>query len=171
MTALENATGGDVPDPAQWTSPLAWGGDPLRAVPTDGLEFSAAALFVRAQLIYTLAKTVGPGMVTESQQSAHGLLRLEKGKAAEVHTPGLDGRCWTFRLAGKGRAARWTLCTGDGYPAHEEFDQSLMEAHGIHSVVVQSVLPGAQTHRHVSFRIWGDGRMEDFSKLSERDAD
>ena len=161
----------DVPDPSEWSSPLSWGGIPLRALPTGALEFPATASFVRAALLYTLERSTGPGMTSQSQQGAHGLLRLDKGRAVEVHTPGLDGRCWTFRLAGKGRAARWTLCTGDGYPAHEEFDQALMGAQGIESVVVQSLLPGAQSRKHVSFRIWGDGRMEDFSKLSERDAD
>jgi len=163
--------GGDVPDPLKWTTPMAWGGSPLRPLATSHLAFPAAASFVRAELIYTLEKSTGPGMTSQSQQVAHGLLRLEKGKALEVHTPGLDGRCWTFRLAGKGRAARWTLCTGDAYPAHEDFHRALVEAHGIESVVVQSLFASEQTRKHVSFRIWGDGRMEDFSKLSEKDAE
>lgn len=158
------------PDASEWNRPLSWGGAPLRPLPAGPLEFPATAIFVRAALIYTLEKITGPGMTSQSQQGAHGLLRLENGKAVEVHTPGLDGRCWTFRIAGKGRAARWTLCTGDAYPAQEEFDGALMGAHGIGSVVVQSVIPAEGSGRYVSFRIRDDARMEDFSKASPEDA-
>lgn len=159
-----------LPPVSDWSAPLVWGGTPLRPVAAGRLEFPAAATYVRAALVYTLEREIGPGMTSQTEQGAWGLIRLDKGKAAEVYTPGLDGQCWTLKLTGKGRGARWALHAGTDYPAEEENHDGLVSAHGIQSVVVQSLIPADGSGRYVSFRIRGDGRMEDFSKASPEDA-
>lgn len=158
-----------LPPVEDWTTPLAWGGSPLRPLGTGRLEFPPPAAYVRAALVYTLEREIGPGMTSQTEQGAWGLLRLEKGKGMEVHTPGLDGQCWSWKILGKGRGARWTLHAGAAYPAEEANHEGLVTAHGIQSVVVQSVVPAEGSGQFVSFRIWADGRMEDFSKLSAED--
>src|SRR5262245_43890567 len=102
----------DVPRAALWQGPMAWVGSPPTPVEDYSREFPANAVFVRAELLLTLAESIGPGMTRQTERAIPGLIRLERGRPVEVHAPGLDGQCWTYRPTQAKRQRKWSLFKG-----------------------------------------------------------
>ncbi|CAN5578870.1 hypothetical protein BH10PLA2_BH10PLA2_39930 [soil metagenome] len=158
-----------VPPVEQWQGPMSWLGSPLKADPGNFAKYRTNAVFVRAVLDFTLSRETKPGWSSQEARTVPGLIRLEKGKAAEVHLTGFDSRCWTFRLNQKGRKINWLLFAGPTFPAQEPIAMTGVEPYVIEQVVVQTIVPCEGSLRHVSFIIRGDGRMEDLSKARDPD--
>ena len=156
-----------VPDSALWQGPMAWAGSPPRPVANYSREFPADATFVRAELIFQLGTPSGPGAMRVEERAVPGLIRLDRGKPVEVHAPGPDGQCWTYRRLG--RASRWALCVGPSFPAGEPAAPSFLEPMVVEQVVVQSVLPKQGTGKVVSFVISSGGRADDLSRAVDPD--
>lgn len=156
-----------IPDVALWTAPMAWAGQPLRDVPNYSRGFPSAATFVRGEAIFTVTEPLGEGMERQSEIAKPSLIRLEKGKPVDVHVPGLDGRCWTYRAVKTGKKMAWERLAGDRYPASEPAQPD--DRFHIGFVVVQSILPADGTGKYISFRIAGDGNVEDFARTSDPD--
>jgi hypothetical protein len=145
---------------------MAWVGSPPRPVESSLMEFPPDAVFVRGEVRLTVSVPTGPGMTSQSQRTAPGLIRLARGTPIEVHLTGVDGQCWTYRRNGTGKRARWQLLIGSAFPATQE---AVSNHAGVDYVVVQSILPNAGSRQHVSFAIHDDGRMENFSRAVDPD--
>lgn len=152
-----------------WTTPLAWCGAPLRPVENYSRYFPVSALFVRAELVAAFVEEIGPGMTRSTQKALPGLLRLDKGKAVEVHVNGLDGQCWTFRAERKGRKTKWPLHVGAEFPATGLASEELLAKYAFEQIAVQSVLPAEGSLKHISFIIRDDFSMEDLAHASDPD--
>lgn len=147
---------------------MSWVGSPPRAVANYSREAPADATFVRGEVILTLAEAIAPGMTRQTERALPALIRLERGAAVEVHLPGGDGRCWTYRPHRTGRTTRWHLHAGAEFGGAAERVESL-DGFEIERVVVQSVLPMAGTRRHVSFSIDGEGRATNLARATDPD--
>jgi hypothetical protein len=169
MAKLASGESVPVPPAEQWQGPMSWWGAPLKADSGNFVKYRTNAVFVRAVLDFTLSKEIKPGWTSQEAHTIPGLIRLDKGKAVEVHLTGLDSRSWTFRLNQKGRKASWSLFAGDSFPAQESIEMTAVEGCVVEQVVVQTIVPCEGSLRHVSFVIRDDGRMEDLSKASDPD--
>lgn len=164
-----DSSGPAVPASELWTSPISWGGSPLRGVEDYSREFPAAARFVRGEIVYTLSKEIGPGMTKQTEKAVPCLIALDKSKPIEVHAIGMNGGCWTYRLEKKGRKAFWRWYAGETFPATTPAPKSLLQAFAFDRFFVQSILPNAATRKHVSFMVRDDFSMEDMSKAVDED--
>jgi len=159
----------ELPSLAEWQTPLAWYGAPLRPVLDTYLEFPERAVFVRAALVMTMSERIGPGTCRQTQATVPGLLRMERGKAVEAHALGPDGRCWTFRAVKPGRKTRWACFAGDDFPATGAVEPGGGDVYWLEQVVVQSIVPMQGTRRHVSLAIHDDGRVTNFATAVDED--
>jgi hypothetical protein len=159
---------GAVPAANLWQGPMSWIGSPPQPVENFAREFPENATFVRGEVLLTLAEPIGPGMTRQTLRALPSLIHLDRGTPVEVHMPGLNGRCWTYRSVREGRKTRWCLFEGSTF---NETTEPLSETTGasIEEVVVSSALPMYGTRRHVSFRIDAEGRAERFSNVSDPD--
>jgi hypothetical protein len=158
-----------VPTAELWQGPMAWAGSPLKPVENYSRAFPDDAVFVRAELLFTLDEVVAPGRSRQMEHAIPGLLRLNDGKPVEVHCTWLDGQCWTYRLERVGRKFQWLLFTGGSFPANVPATRPVNGASTIEQVVVQSVLPMASSSKFISFAIQNAGSSEDFAKASDPD--
>lgn len=158
-----------VPTTELWQGPMAWAGSPLKPVENYSRAFPDDAIFVRAELLFTLDEVVAPGRSREMEHAIPGLLRLNDGKPVEVHCTWLDGQCWTYRLERVGRKFQWLLFTGTSFPANVPAAGPVNASSTIEQVVVQSVLPMASSSKFISFAIQNAGTSEDFAKKSDPD--
>ncbi|MGL4462820.1 MAG: hypothetical protein ACRC1K_11770 [Planctomycetia bacterium] len=158
-----------MPQSALWDGPMAWVGSPPRPAACYAVAFPADAVFVRGEVRLTVGETVGPGMTRQTERAVPGLIRLDRGTPAEVSLSGPDGRCWTYRRVRTGRRVRWHLFAGATFPGAEPVGTDARA--GLERAVVQSTLPMAGTGRYVSFAIDDEGRVEDFSAVTDPDPD
>lgn len=161
---------GAAPPPAAWQGPMAWVGAPPRPVENYSREFPAEAVYVRGEVILTLAEPIGPGTTRDTERAVPALISLERGAPVEVRLPGLDGRCWVYRRARVGRKVRWHLLGGEAFEGAAE-PVVLPGGATVERAVVQSVLPMAGTRRYVSLLIDDEGRAEDLSASRDPDPD
>lgn len=165
-----NASDPAVPAVELWTSPISWGGSPLRGIEDYSREFPAAARFVRGEIVYMLSEEIGPGMTKQTEKAIPCLIALDKGRPIEAHAIGLDGGCWTYRPEKKGRKVIWRWYTGETFPARTPAPEDLLKKFSFDHFFVQSVLPIATTRKHVSFMVRDDFSMEDMSKAVDEDS-
>ena len=158
-----------VPPAELWTSPMSWGGSPLRGIENFSRDFPGAAVFVRGELIYTLSEEIGPGMTRQTEKALPCLIRLDRAKPVDVHTVGLDGQCWTYRAEKRGRKVHWTLSIGNAFPSTDPAEEHVLKQVAVSRVVVQSILPEAGSRKPIAFAIRDDGSMEDFAKAIDDD--
>jgi hypothetical protein len=167
--AFNNQRGaGAMPAVELWTGPMAWVGADLRPVENWSREFPESAVFVRGELVLTLSETIGDGMTRQTERALPSLIRLEKGKAVEFHAPGLDGRCWTFRLEKCGRTSRWKRYADLSFPATEPAGTDAGVT--IEYATVQTILPMNGTRRHIAFMIRDDGSAENLAGARDPDS-
>lgn len=157
------------PSAALWTSPMAWVGPPLKPVADNLHEFPENALYVRAEVEYTLSESIEPGMSRQTFKTVPGLLQLEKGKPLEFHTEGIGGGCWTYRAIRDGRKTRWQRFVGSAHPAMDLGGDSDLDGTAIEYVRVSSLIPMRGSRKHVSFMIHEDGRMENLARAADPD--
>jgi hypothetical protein len=157
-----------IPPAADWQGPISWFGSPLRPAADDFCSCPDNAVFVRAELKFMVEVPIGPGMFRGSQKTVPGLIRLERGQPVEVHTAGLDDRCWTYRRIKVGRKWRWALFAGDRFPAEDQVGIA-PGREDLEYVLVQSVVAMAGSRRHVCFLIGPEGVAEDLSRAVDPD--
>ena len=164
-----SSTEPEVPPQVLWTSPMAWGGSPLRPLDRYLGDLPMTTIFVRAEVLFSLAEDIGPGMQRLTEMVLPGLIRLDKCKPIEVHIAGLDAQCWTYRVERKGRKRLWRLYVGPSHPASEPAPESLLKQFTHSQIVVQSILPCAENGKHVLFIIRDDFTMEDLTRAVDPD--
>lgn len=159
----------ELPPSETWCGPMAWVGSPPKPVADRFDSFPETAAFVRAQAQFTASEQIGPGMSRQTYLTAPALLRLEKGKPVEVHAPGPQGRCCTYRAEKSGKKKVWKCYAGNSFPALDPDLSSEDAGTFIERVVVQSLAPAAGSGKYISFAIHADGRFEDFARAVDPD--
>ncbi len=91
------------------------------------------------------------------------LIRLDKGKAKEIHFTGLDDRCWTLQQVREGRKFRWHLFAGASWPGSEKIEFEFPNALSLERVDVVSLIPLRGSRQFVSFAIRADGSTESYN--------
>lgn len=167
MNAKEPTEQDVIPPSKDWQGPMCWAGSPPRPVTIYSRPCPPNTVFVRAEVIFTVSEEISPGVTRQSETAVPGLIRLDRGQPVEVHAPGLDGQCWTYRRMKAGKHRPWTLFTGAAFPAETQGQTGA--GHGcVERVLVQSILPMAG-NRHISLMFDSSGRAEDLAAATDPD--
>lgn len=135
-----------LPPEAAWTSPMSWLGSKLAPSDNFSRTIPDSAVFTRGELLFTLAKSKGIGIQSQSEATLPALLELEpqkKGQPPRVvaaHAVGFDGKAWSFRLMRQKNQWFMPLFVGDDHTKQSPANVELLKRYPIERVELQSVL-------------------------------